>query len=288
MDDARAGWEAITEQVTEWRDAGLSVDTEARVVRNIVLCGAVSRNGHRYRLEALRDGVSLYPGKPVFLDHAPNAAKPMERSTRDLAGTILAARYVDERIVGDIQVLETEAGRTFLALAAGEPSAFGMSHVVLARRGTPPQVIDKLHEVVSVDAVVFPATTSGLREASDPDTDEVLVLREQLAMATGELERLRAELRRRDDEQAIGGLLAASGLPDGAITPVFREQLARLPDDAARRMWIDDRVRLLRESRERAVISRGRRDTVEDVARREFLAVVKPGVVGVLCGGVRK
>lgn len=160
-------WEPLTEQVQDWRTAELKVDPQARLVQNIVLCGAVSRNGHRYTTEALQAAVTLYNHKPVFLDHAPNTAKPYERSTRDLVGTIQNARYDAERICGDIQVLDTEAGRTFLALLAAEPSPVGMSHVVLAQRGSQSQLVEKIHDVVSVDAVVFPATTRGWRESAD-------------------------------------------------------------------------------------------------------------------------
>lgn len=164
-DTSLADLQPWTEQVTDWRGADLEVDCATRMVRNIVLSGGDSRNGHRYSEQALRDAAGLYVQKPVFLDHASNPARPHERSTRDLVGTIAAARYEGGRLRGDVQVLETEAGRTFLALLQGESPAVGMSHVVLAQRGTDPTSIERIHDVVSVDAVVFPATTRGFREA---------------------------------------------------------------------------------------------------------------------------
>ncbi len=164
-DSSTANLQPWTEQVTDWRGADLEVDCATRMVRNIVLSGGDSRNGHRYTEQALRDAAGLYVQKPVFLDHAANPARPHERSTRDLVGTIAATRYENGRLRGDVQVLETEAGRTFLALLQGESPAVGMSHVVLAQRGTDPASIERIHDVVSVDAVVFPATTRGFREA---------------------------------------------------------------------------------------------------------------------------
>jgi hypothetical protein len=157
----------ITEHIADWRGADLKVDFAGRLVTDVVLSGPVSRNGHRYSAEALQQAAPLYDRKPVFLDHAPNLAKPFERSMRDLVGTVLSPRFEGERIRGDIQVLDTEAGRVFLALIESGNPAVGMSHVVLAQRGRDPQIVERIHDVVSVDAVVFPATTQGLRETAE-------------------------------------------------------------------------------------------------------------------------
>lgn len=170
--------QSLTEQVTDWRAADVSVDFNERLVKNIVLSGGVSKNGHRYTDEALRDAVAKYDRKPVFLDHAANGSKPFDRSTRDLVGSVTQPRFEQGRVRGDIRVLDTEAGRTFLALMEGRSPAVGMSHVVLAQRGSNPQVVEQIHDVVSVDAVVFPATTSGFHEADQtaiPGSWEALI-----------------------------------------------------------------------------------------------------------------
>ncbi len=167
----------LTEQVADWR-VDVTVDFEKRQVKNIVLSGGVSRNGHRYTDEALRDAVARYDQKPVFLDHAANVAKPFDRSVRDLVGTISQPRFVEGRIRGDIDVFDTDAGRTFLALMEGRSPAVGMSHVVLAQRGVNPQIVERIHDVVSVDAVVFPATTNGFHESDQsalPGSWEALI-----------------------------------------------------------------------------------------------------------------
>lgn len=167
----------LTEQVADWR-AEVTVDFEKRQVRNIVLSGGVSRNGHRYTEEALRDAVTKYDQKPVFLDHAANVAKPFDRSVRDLVGIIAQPVFVDGRVRGQIDVFDTEAGRTFLALMESRSPAVGMSHVVLAQRGSNPQIVERIHDVVSVDAVVFPATTNGFHESDQsalPGSWEALI-----------------------------------------------------------------------------------------------------------------
>lgn len=158
-------FQPMTEQVTDWRTADVTVDFTERLVKNIVLSGGVSKNGHRYTDEALREAVAKYDQKPVFLDHAANVSKPFDRSTRDLVGSVTQPRFEQGRVRGDIQVLDTEAGRTFLALMEGRSPAIGMSHVVLAQRGSNPQIVEHIHDVVSVDAVVFPATTHGFHES---------------------------------------------------------------------------------------------------------------------------
>jgi len=155
----------LTERLSDWhRD--LAVDSSARLVKNVALVGSESRNGHRYTEAALRDAIPLYDHKPVFLDHSADRTRPRERSTRDLVGTIVAPRYENGRIRGDIRVLDTESGRTFLALAASNAPGVGMSHVVLARRGGEGHFVESIEDVVSVDAVINPATTTTFSESA--------------------------------------------------------------------------------------------------------------------------
>ncbi|MEX0701173.1 MAG: hypothetical protein WD069_03680 [Planctomycetales bacterium] len=157
----------LTEHLRDWSAHGLEIDRDARLIKNVALAGLESKNGYRYSAEALRNAVPLYENKPVFLDHAANARRPFERSTRDLVGSIVAARFAGGRIRGDIRVVDTEAGRTFLALAETSGPAVGMSHVVLAEKSGDGTLVERIVEVVSVDAVVFPATTASFREQTD-------------------------------------------------------------------------------------------------------------------------
>ncbi|MFN3161569.1 MAG: hypothetical protein ACE37I_19835 [Rubinisphaera brasiliensis] len=161
----------LTERVGDWRTDS-QVDRSERLVRNVALAGLESRNGYRYSEASLREAAKLYEGKPVFLDHARPGVRPQERSTRDLVGAIENVRFDAGRLRGDIDVLDTESGRTFLALAAAEHGAVGMSHVVLARRSHDRQLVEAIEEVISVDAVVFPATTQSLREQTDAGEEQ--------------------------------------------------------------------------------------------------------------------
>jgi hypothetical protein len=165
----------LTEQIADWRSTELEVDLTTRVVRNIALTGRKSRNGYEYTPEALRGAISLYEHKPVFLDHAVRSNRPFDRSTRDLVGSIVEPRFEQGRIRGNIKVLDTEAGRTFLALTEADEIPVGMSHVVLARRSADRKQVESIEEVVSVDAVIYPATTASFRESYDPQNREPVV-----------------------------------------------------------------------------------------------------------------
>ncbi len=159
--------ERLVECSPEWSVTSEQVDAEELCVADVVLAGAESRNGYRYSEQALREAVSLYEGRPVFLDHAVNANRPYERSTRDLVGSVQNARFVEGKIRSEIRVLDTESGRMFLALAASETANVGMSHVVIASRSKDKTVVERIDEVISVDAVAFPATTRTLREQQE-------------------------------------------------------------------------------------------------------------------------
>ncbi len=156
--------DTLTEDLADWSTA-LSIDTPARLVLNVALTGPDSKNGYHYSEAALREAVPLYDQKPVFLDHAPDRLKPRDRSTRDLVGNIINPRFEDGRVRGDIRVLDTESGRTFLALANTNLPGVGMSHVVLAQRSTDGTTVETIRDVVCVDAVMNPATTITFRES---------------------------------------------------------------------------------------------------------------------------
>lgn len=239
----------LTERITDWRAEELDVDASRRVVRHLALTGTASRNGYAYAPEALREAVPLYENKPVFLDHAASTRRPFERSTRDLAGSIVNVRFDGTRIRGDVVLLDTEAGRIFLALAEARHLPVGMSHVVLARKNADRSRVEKIEEVVSVDAVVYPATTTTLREQTETCSEEIATLlaeREELRRTLEETREELADCRRRESLSSdVARLLAASGLPEFARTELFREQLLSATSPEERRALIEERRALL-------------------------------------------
>lgn len=138
-------------------------DEAASTLRNVVLAGTESKNGYRYTEAAFRNALKLYEGRPVFLDHGAKAS-PFDRSIRDLAGNIASARFEGGRLRGDIRLTESEAGKTLAHLAKAQFKDVGMSHVVDGRKSRDGKLVESIEEVVSVDAVVFPATTKSFAE----------------------------------------------------------------------------------------------------------------------------
>jgi hypothetical protein len=248
---ALADCQSLTEDIQDWKTREVQVDPENRLVRNVALTGRESKNGYRYSEQALIESLPLYENKPVFLDHAHSRTQPHQRSTRDLVGSVVNARYENGRIRGDIRVIDTEAGRTFLALAESNGPAVGMSHVILAAKNADGSVVEKIHEVVSVDAVVFPATTKTFQEQHDPaETGDALPA--SLARVTAERDRLNMEVARLKTElelfhreREVDQLLGQAQLPALAVTDVFRGQLLAAPSAEARRMLIEERRSLL-------------------------------------------
>ncbi|MCA8996701.1 MAG: hypothetical protein KDA80_06945 [Planctomycetaceae bacterium] len=241
----------LKERCQHWQD-GLTVDQNSRMVTGVALAGPQSKNGYRYSEQVLTESVPLYDHKPVFLDHAPHATKPMERSTRDLVGHIINPRFENGRVRGDILVLETESGQTFLQLVKSGAPGVGMSHVVLARRSADSAQVVAIEEVISVDVVVNPATTTTFQESCDNDTTRFTRLQERLDRLNSERDQLRSELSDArcqlvalQRECLVNELLEGSSLPSTAVTNLFREQLRLAATEQECRNLIHDREQLL-------------------------------------------
>ena len=271
--------DTLTEDLADWSNS-LSIDTPARLVLNVALTGPDSKNGYHYSEAALREAVPLYDQKPVFLDHAPDRLKPRDRSTRDLVGNVINPRFEGGRVRGVIRVLDTESGRTFLALANTNLPGVGMSHVVLAQRSTDGTTVESIRDVVCVDAVMNPATTVTFRESvvsslplplgeeprvtvERPDTAaENSRLEEQLLTARLECDHLREQVAafqsralHAERQHEVHKLLTESSLPPSALTPLFLQQLEQAPTTESRRELLRDRAQLCEQHRSRNPLS---------------------------------
>jgi hypothetical protein len=140
-----------------------TAERSQRLVRNVVLLGATSRNGYRYSPAAMQAALPLYENRPIFLDHADEMTSPTRRKLRDFAGQVLSPRYEGERLRGDLRLLGPHADWLFDLIEAA-PQDIGMSHVVLGRRGAG-ELVEHIERVVSVDIVAFPATTRSFQES---------------------------------------------------------------------------------------------------------------------------
>jgi hypothetical protein len=273
----------LHERWDHWSDE-VQVDSENRIVRNIALAGIESRNGYRYTEQALQAAVPLYESRPVFLDHAASPQRPYDRSARDLVGSITNARYDQGRIRGDIRVLETPSGQTFLGLAESQSPGIGMSHVVQAERSDDGKTVHNIVEVLSVDVVVNPATTSTFRESfqcADSHQEACSPLVEQLraenASLREEIQNLQVVVDQFRERDVVDQLLKESALPAPAVSACFREQLLKAKCPSTRRRLIDDRKRLLTEvatSPPMLSVER-RRSHAVPASQDEFVSVIK-------------
>ena len=131
------GENACLELLQEFVDSGnqrLRVDREAGIIRGVKLLGLASRNGRRYRENALVDAVSLYEGAKVNINH-PKGHPLSPRDYQDRLGVVRGVQFRSgEGLFGDLHFNPKHALSEQLVWDAEHaPQNVGMSHNVLAR-----------------------------------------------------------------------------------------------------------------------------------------------------------
>lgn len=154
------------------------VDREAGIIRHVKVLGATSPNCHGldvqgtdYSRPAMEAALSHYDDRQVYVDHPPRSNPKIERSTRDLAGTLRSPVLEADGIYADFHFLpNTEDGKRIADIAEKMPNKFGLSHNAdgsgAIKGGR--YVIESIDAVRSVDIVTRPATTKGLYESQEP------------------------------------------------------------------------------------------------------------------------
>jgi hypothetical protein len=160
----------MSELLQEFVDSGsqrLRVDRAAGVIRGVKLLGLASRNGRRYREEALVQAVGLYEGAKVNINH-PKGHPLSPRDYQDRLGVVRGVQFRSgDGLFGDLHFNPKHALSEQLVWDAEHaPQNVGMSHNVLARvaRSGDETVVEAITKVQSIDLVADPATTSGLYE----------------------------------------------------------------------------------------------------------------------------
>jgi len=164
-------------KTTEFTESGGIFTDATRVagntIHNVSLLGAKSSNGRVYTRQALKDAAKLYSGLQIFADHpaSQDLTGTGGRRFEDLAGKVVNARVVGDRVRGDIHLLSGEPiGEKLLTIAEEAPGLAGFSHrasgeATIAEDGT--QVVERITEVHALEIVVDPATTHGLFESKE-------------------------------------------------------------------------------------------------------------------------
>lgn len=146
--------------------ASRMVDRDAGVIRQVQICGPLSRNGRNYS-QALDGAVSLYEGVKVNIDHG--FAPGEERSFFAGFGVIRQAKRQGDAIYGDLHFLKShELAELVCERAERFPETFGLSHdadIDGYVDGEGIFQVTKITAVRSVDLVGDPATARGIFES---------------------------------------------------------------------------------------------------------------------------
>ena len=146
---------------------GVTVDREAGVIKGVKLIGLESKNGRGYTPKALREGISLYEGAKVNVNH-PKDGPRSPRDYRDRLGVIKGVSFREnDGLYGDFHYNPKHSLAEQLAWdAEHNPRNVGFSHNAegqISRKGGK-TLVESLTRVISVDLVADPATTAGLFE----------------------------------------------------------------------------------------------------------------------------
>ena len=149
-----------------------SIDRAAGVIRGVKVLGRVSKNGREYTDKAMSDGVKLYEGLKVNVDHPDKSRPKAERGFLEGFGELRNVRKEQDGVYGDLHYLKSHsAAETICEAAERFPKQFGLSHNaegdVVQRGGK--MVVESLTSAVSVDIVGRPATNEGLFESVSSD-----------------------------------------------------------------------------------------------------------------------
>jgi hypothetical protein len=157
----------LLQEFVDSREQRLRVDREAGVIRGVKLLGLTSRNGRRYRENALVDAVGLYEGAKVNINH-PKGHPLSPRDYQDRLGVVRGVQFrTGAGLFGDLHFNPKHVLSEQLVWDAEHaPQNVGMSHNVMARtsRSGDETVVEAITKVQSIDLVADPATTSGLYE----------------------------------------------------------------------------------------------------------------------------
>lgn len=129
--------------------------------------GTVSRKGREYPKEVLAKAIPLYEGTCVNVNHVEPGQR---RSLRDRIGLVKNVTLREDGLYGDLHFNPKHALAEQVAWdAENAPQKLGFSHDT---RGTSRNrggkvIVESIDQVLSMDLVANPATTTGLFESTD-------------------------------------------------------------------------------------------------------------------------
>lgn len=273
----------ILQEYADNRGVALRVDRERGIITGVKLLGRVSRKGREYPKEVMAKALPLYEGMRVNVDHVEPGQR---RSLRDRIGLVKNVTLKEDGLYGDFYYNPKHALADQVAWdAENAPQNLGFSHDTRggSRNVGGKVVVESIDKVLSVDLVANPATTAGLFESTDPDSNlqeegmdlskltiqelresrddlvkvilteadegkKIKTLEEQLKTLQETIDGYKAKEAAAALQEAIAGELKAAGLDPANKThcsEIFMEDLKGTADADKRKAKIADRKSLV-------------------------------------------
>ncbi len=166
----------VLQEYADNRGVQLRVDRERGIIPGVKLLGAVSRKGRQYPKEVMARALPLYEGMRVNIDHVDPGQR---RSLRDRIGLVKNVTLKEDGLYGDFHFNPKHALAEQVAWdAENAPQNLGFSHDTrgASRNQGGRMVVESIDQVLSVDLVANPATTTGLfeddAESGEPSTQD--------------------------------------------------------------------------------------------------------------------
>ncbi len=163
----------VLQEYADNRGVTLRVDREKGIIPGVKLLGNVSRKGRVYPKEVIGKALPLYEGMRVNVDHVEPGQR---RSLRDRIGLVKNVTLKEDGLYGDFHFNPKHALAEQITWdAENAPQNLGFSHDTRgnSRNVNGRVVVESIDQVLSVDLVANPATTTGLFESADtPQTPE--------------------------------------------------------------------------------------------------------------------
>ena len=264
-----------------------NIDKENKIIRDVVLLSRFSANNREYTNDCLNKSIPLFEGIKAFANHSKKGETG--RDIRDLIGKYENIKIVDEKVKGDLSLVD--GTDWLLSIAEKMPDLVGNSIHGQGRwhKSNGKEIIEGLVNLYSVDVVTNPATTVSLFENEEGKQnikeDKVMewkdisiselqanrldvyesIIAEGVSSRNDEVKTLKEEndsLKQKNDEYAVKESLIAkkvvvekalseSKLPKEAKTDTFSGILMAVQEkkDGEKVITVDEQIKSLIEDR---------------------------------------
>ncbi len=220
-----------------------AIDEDAGILYDLVILGSESRNGNDYPESTMRKALPLIEGRKSLCNHN-HANRREDPSVYDVLGVWKNCRVEEGKVRGNFHYFKSHVMAPRLVEAATRPElgrSFGFSingDGQKTRKGDR-YVIESITSLESIDCVVNPATTQGLKESEHHMRVTVNYLIESLKNRPGYVRALR--------EMTEAGLMSPDATMDAPMDepaaggePADHEEALKAGFKAAIHAIIDD------------------------------------------------